>query len=224
MKRPGAVTAFFLLSLVCALQLLALLRTSDAWLPARIDVTLRAGESVVLGRQELGAPRAAQRQMLLRRDSGGAWHMRNLAPAQPLVLRSGEARERSSDMPLSRGQVIHAGAARLAVSAAGDGRVTLLDGAARLDYDGAALLRDGALQANCPDTPLSARLVALFNRWAPHAWTLARPLAIGGSLKCGNRIPAAAIEPGHAALVRLGDGRIALAARGAQPVLVSSGA
>ena len=224
MKRlsPASLFAASLLALLCALQLLAILRTAPAWLPADIAITLRPGESLVLGRQELSAPRAAPRQLLLQRDASGAWLLRNSEPAQPVVLRRAETRLRSSELALAAGHVLRLGAASFTVRTAADGRVTLDDGAHRWSYDGAAVLRDGQMQDACPDTPLSARLAAGWNRWAPQALTLARPLVIGGHLMCGNRIAAAAIEPGQAALLRLDDGRIALSARGAQPVLVGA--
>jgi cell division protein FtsW len=67
----GAATASVLLALLCAVQLLAVLRTPAAWLPREIAVTLQPGTSIVLGRAELGAPRAAARQLTLRRDTPG---------------------------------------------------------------------------------------------------------------------------------------------------------
>lgn len=223
MKRLslGALLATSLLALLCALQLVAMLRAAPAWLPAQIAITLRPGESMLLGSGELAAPRAAARQLLLQRDALGAWTLRNNEPAQPFVLRQGEARVRSSELPLRAGQQLRAGAATLTVTEAGAGRVTLHDGLHAWRYDGATLLRDGRMQDACPDTALSARLLALWNRWTPQSMTVARPLAIGAHLMCGNRIAAAAIEPGVATLLRLDDGRIALSARGAQPVLAS---
>lgn len=225
-QRPslGAGVAWTLLALLCAVQLLALLKTPAAWAPSAIAVTLAPGESVVLGRHELGAPRAAARQLVLRRDRDGDWLLRNAEPLQAVVLRRGDARERSSDLPLAAGQRIQAGALRLQVVAAEAGRVTLHDGEQTWDYDGAAVRRDGRPQPACPDTGLSARAAAAWNRWLPQGASLARPLSLGGLLYCGNRIAAAAIEPGDAVLLRQEDGRIALSARGAQPVLVSNGA
>ena len=88
----GAATATILLALLCAVQLLAVLRAPAAWLPREIAVQLQPGESIVLGRAELGAPRAAARQLTLRRDIAGAWWLRNLEPVQPIVLRRGDAR------------------------------------------------------------------------------------------------------------------------------------
>jgi len=226
MKRPpfGAILSWSLLALLCAVQLLALLKAPAAWAPHEIAVTLQAGQSVMLGRQELGAPRAAPRQLVLRRDLDGGWLLRNAEPQQPVVLRSGDERRRSSDLPLVAGQRIQAGALQLQVVAASDGRVALDDGEQTWDYDGATLLRDGRPQPACPDTALSARLVAAWNRWLPQAMRLDRPLGLGGLLHCGNRLAAAAIEPGDAMLLRQDDGRIGLSARGAQPVLVASGA
>jgi len=222
--RPplASLLAWSLLALLCGLQLLALLRAPAAWMPAGIAVTLAPGESIVLGGQELGAPRAAARQLVLRRDADGEWLLRNNEPRQPLVLRLGEARQRSSELPLVAGQRIQAGALQLQVLAADAGRVTLHDGARTWDYDGASVLQEGQPQAPCPETGLSARMVAAWNRWLPQSLSLARPLQLGGLLYCGNRIAVAALEPGSAGLARQSDGRIALAARGAQPVLVSS--
>jgi len=46
----GAATASVLLALLCAVQLLAILRAPAAWLPREIAVTLQPGTSIVLGR------------------------------------------------------------------------------------------------------------------------------------------------------------------------------
>ena len=225
-KRPrmalGAATACILLALLCAVQLLAVLRAPAAWLPHTIAVTLRAGESIVLGRQELGAPRAAPRQLTLWRDAAGAWWLRNLEPAQPIVLRRGDERARSSDVPLARGQQIQAGATRFAVLAHDADHVALSDGERTWTYDGATLLQDGALQPACPDAPIASRALALWNRVMPQAFGLARPVSIGGLLYCGNRLASNTLEAGTASLARLPDGRIALSVRGEQPVLVST--
>ncbi|MBQ5947549.1 hypothetical protein, partial [Massilia sp. ST3] len=47
-----------LLAVLCALQLLALLRAPAAWMPAAIEVSLSPGATLALGAQELAAPRA----------------------------------------------------------------------------------------------------------------------------------------------------------------------
>ena len=218
----GAATASVLLALLCAVQLLAVLRAPAAWLPREIAVTLQPGTSIVLGRAELGAPRAAARQLTLRRDIGGAWWLRNMEPVQPIVLRRGDVRVRSSDVPLERGQQIQTGAARFEVLAQDAGSVTLSNGERTWRYDGATLLQDGALQPACPDAPLASRVLALWNRITPYPLGLARPVSLGGLLYCGNRLASSTFEAGTAMLGRLPDGRIALSVRGDQPVLVSS--
>ena len=219
--KGGAGLAGILLALLCAVQLLALLKAPPAWAPAAIALTLSPGESVVLGRHELGAPRAAPRQLLLRRDETGNWLLRNAEPLQALVLRHGQARQRSGDVVLSAGQRIQAGALRLQVLAAEAGRVTLHDGARTWHYDGATVRRDGQPQPACPEAPLAARAVAAWNRWLPQGVRLDRPLVLGGLLYCGNRIAAPALAAGGALLLRQADGRIALSARGARPILVA---
>ncbi|MEG0043875.1 MAG: hypothetical protein RR763_19585, partial [Massilia sp.] len=218
----GAVTASILLALLCAVQLLAILRAPVVWLPREIAVTLQPGASIVLGRAELGAPRAAARQLTLRRDIAGAWWLRNLEPVQPIVLRRGDARVRTSDVPLERGQQIQAGAARFTVLAHDAGSVTLSNGERSWRYDGATLLQDGALQPACPDAPLASRALALWNRVTPHSLGLARPVSLGGLLYCGNRLASSTFEAGTGSLGRLPDGRIALSVRGDQPVLIST--
>ena len=211
--------SLLVLGLLGALHLLTLLRAPAAWLPAAIEVRLRPGEALGLGAQELAAPRAATRQLVLSRDAGGRWMVRNLDAGQPLVLRAGDARRRSSELALAAGQRIQVGGARLAIASAGDGVVEFGDGRHTWRYDGATVSRDGAPQPACPDTPAAARLAALWNRFALHALTLARPLTLGGNLYCGNRVAAPGAETGSAAIARRPDGALALSVRGSQPVL-----
>jgi cell division protein FtsW len=215
MKRQ--VLPLAILALVCAFQLLALLRAPAAWMPERIAISLRAGESLTLGAQDLAAPRASARQLLVRRDEQGRWLVRNLDSARPLVLRTGAQRRSTSELRLAAGQRIQAGTALLAV----DGPNSLREGSHRWNYDGATLRRDGKAQPACPDTPLAARLIGWWNLAAPHAWTIARPLQLGGNLYCGNRLAVAQLDPGNAAISRGADGELALSVRGPAPVLVT---
>ena len=216
--RPPALPLVLLASL-CALQLLALLRAPAAWLPAAIEIRLRPGEAMSLGAQELAAPRAAARQLAFERDAAGRGAVRNLDPGQPLLLRAGGTRRRSSELALAAGQQLQVGATRLGVASAAGGEASLEDGRHRWQYDGATLRRDGAVQPSCPGTPAAARLGALWNRIAPQALSLARPLALGGNLNCGNRMAIPGIEAGSAAIARLAGGGLALSAQGRQPVL-----
>ncbi|WP_020653208.1 FtsW/RodA/SpoVE family cell cycle protein [Massilia niastensis] len=222
-RLAGLALPLAILGCLGAVPLLALLRAPAAWMPEAITIRLQPGEALTLGRQELAAPRAGLRQLALRRDAGGRWLLRNLEPAQAVLLRRGEARTSTGDTVLRPGQRLQAGTARFIVVANGDRRLGLRDGPHAWDYDGATVLRDGAPQPACPGAALPVRLGALWNRWAPHAWTLARPLTLGGNLHCGNRIAAAAIEPGGAAIARGGDGQLALTVRGPDPVLVAAG-
>jgi cell division protein FtsW len=72
-------------------------------------------------------------------------------------------------------------------------------------YDGATLYRDGSAQPACPDATAAAHLAALWNRAAPQAVTVARPLVFGGNLHCGNRLGLEGIPPGAATPARNGD-------------------
>ncbi|MGG7605915.1 FtsW/RodA/SpoVE family cell cycle protein [Massilia sp. BKSP1R2A-1] len=216
-RLPWAALA---LGLVCALQLAALLNTPVRYLPAHIQLRLAPGESATLGRAELAAPRADARQFLLRRDAGGRWWMRNTHPAQPAVLLRGEAKQATGTLLLAAGQRLQLGAARFDVIEAGAGRVLLRGEGHQWEYDGAFLQRDGAAQPSCPDTSAGARLVGLWNRFAPGFLNARRPVTAGGYLYCGNRLAAPGLEAGAVSLLRAADGGIALQVRGSQPVPV----
>ncbi|MEW6759929.1 MAG: FtsW/RodA/SpoVE family cell cycle protein [Pseudomonadota bacterium] len=208
------------LGLVCALQLAALLNTPTRHLPAHIALRLAPGESATLGRAELAAPRADARQFLLRRDLEGRWWLRNTHPAQPAVLLRGEARQASGTLALAAGQRLQLGAARFEVLEADARRVLLRSEGHQWEYDGAHLERDGAAQPSCPDASAGARLVGLWNRFAPGFLSARRPVSAGGYLYCGNRLAAPGLETGAVSLLRAANGGIALQVRGSQPVPV----
>ncbi|MCD2516468.1 FtsW/RodA/SpoVE family cell cycle protein [Massilia sp. G4R7] len=208
------------LGLVCLLQLAALLATPQRYLPTQIDLRLAPGESAVLGRAELAAPRAGPRQFLLRRDAQGSWWLRNTHPAQPAVLLRGENRQATGTLALAPGQQLQLGATPFEVLGADDERVLLRGAGHRWEYDGALLTRDGAVQPPCPDAGAGSRIVGFWNRIAPHALSARRPLNAGGYLYCGNRLAAPGLEAGTVSMARGADGGIVLQVRGAQPVPV----
>ena len=202
------------LALLCALQLLALLRAPAAYYPAAIDVTLAPGASITLGRQELAAPNAAPRHLLLRRDLAGAYFVRNTSAGRSLLLQSGRTEQRTGATTLAPGQTFQLGSTQFLVDSAD----TFSAAGQRWRYDGATLLRNGAAQDACPDSRFASRLLARWNRIAPHALTLPRPVIFGGNLHCGNRLGLAGIDSGAAVLAR-GDSDMTLSST-ATPLLV----
>ena len=192
-----------LLALLCGLQLLALLRAPAAYSPAVITVTLKPGEEFVLGSRELAAPQADSEHLRLRRARDGAWWIRNASAGKQLLLRrAGHDRNTGSSL-LRSGDRLQIGGARLTVDAS-DTRALSFSGASyRWRYDGATLYRDGEAQRACPGAAIGARAAALWNRAAPAALTLARPLAFGGNLHCGNRLGVAWLAGGSAQLSRV---------------------
>jgi cell division protein FtsW len=197
------------LLVLCALLLLSVLRAPAAWSPASIAVTLAAGESIVLGEQELAAPQADRRHLVLGRAADGSWWAANASAARQVLLASGAVEQRIGSTLLHDGQQLRIGAARFDVSQAGDTDLTLSGAAHSWRYDGATLWRDGRAQPACPDTRLPARLAAAWNRLAPQALTIARPLRFGGNLQCDNRLGLADINPGSATIAR-SNGRLLL--------------
>ena len=225
--RRRRVSAFALtacaLALLCALQLLALLRAPAAFYPATIEVRLRPGETVVLGRQELAAPGAEPRHLQIERDAAGAWLVRNASGGRALLLLSGRAEQRTGATGLQPGQAFQVGATLFTVDAS-DTRTLAFSGAgAHWRYDGAGVWRNGAVQDACPDDGAARRLLAGWNRYAPRAMTLAQPLVFGANLLCGNRLGLAGVD-GGAALARRAEQGIVLSGTGGTPLLVDDAA
>ncbi|MET0319327.1 MAG: hypothetical protein ABW069_01250, partial [Duganella sp.] len=210
-QHVGAATALALLAALCALQVLALLRAPAMWLPSAIHLRPAPGETVVLGQRELAAPHADRQHLSLRHDARDGWMLRNLSAARQVVALRGDQERRLGSAPLKRGGSFQVGGALFAVSAADADTVTFIRAGSTWRYDGATLYRNGQALAGCPDARGAATAIALWNRLAPHALTIARPLALGGNLVCGNRLGVAQVTPGAALLFR-DHGRLQLAA------------
>ncbi len=221
----GAALAAALLALLCALQVLALWRSPAAWSPAVISVTLKPGESITLGQAELAAPQAGASHLGLRRDRAGRWFARNASGTRQLVLQRGGADRRTGSIALRPGHQFRLGATLFDVTAADGHSVSFSAGAGHWSYDGATLLREGRTQPACPDARAAARLAAYWNRLMPHALTLARPLAFGGNLYCGNRLGLEYVDYGSAAVARV-KGQLLLAGADGEraPLMVSTAA
>lgn len=211
------------LGLLCALQLLSLWRSAALWSPAAITITLKAGESVTLGQQEMAAPQADRNHLGLRRDRAGRWFVRNASGAKQLVLQREGGDRRTGTIALRLGQQFRIGAARFEVDATDQNALSFSSGTQHWRYNGATLLRDGSAQPPCPDARLAARIAAGWNRLAPQALTLARPLTFGGNLYCDNRLGIAHVEQGGATMAR-NKRVLLLAASDHAPLLVSSDA
>ena len=223
LRYGGFAIAAGVLGLLCALQLLALWRSPAVVSPALVALTLKPGEAITLGRQELAAPQADKAHVGIRRDLAGRWFAQNVSNRQLLLQRDGSDR-RTGTLAPREGQQFRIGATLFTVEAADDKSVAFSGAGRHWRYDGATLLRDGQAQAACPDTRPAARIAAAWNRWAPRAITIARPLAFGGNLYCDNRLGLEHIDLGAATLAR-GNGLLLLASGGGPaPLLVSSGA
>jgi len=206
------------LAFLCLLQLLALARAPAAFYPADITVQLRPGDAIVLGQQELAAPDAERRHVGVRRDAAGAYFVRNAGSSRALLLLRGRVEQRTGATTLRAGQALQLGATHFTVDSATDDTVAFSAAGQRWSYDGATLRRNGAVQAACPDARFGTRLLAIWNRVAQHAATIARPLVFGANLHCGNRLGLAGIDGGAAVARRTADG-ITLAAS-STPLLV----
>lgn len=210
-RNIGLAITLSLVAALCGLQALALLRAPAAWLPAAVTVQLSAGENIKLGQRELGAPQADRNHLSLRRDAQGGWMLRNLSATKQVVLSRGSAEQRLGSLPLQDQQRFQIDGALFDVRSADARSATFTRDGHEWRYNGAVLYRDGQAQANCPDSHLSNKALALWNRAMPLALTIARPLSFGGNLYCDNRLGLAQVTPGAAQLARI-DGRLQLSA------------
>jgi cell division protein FtsW len=210
------------LAALCALQLACLLLAPAAWSPLSIDVRLRPGESIVLGRHELAAPQAAIRHLALRRDADGHWWAGSENATRPLVIKRDGGEQRTGTVALARGQKFQLRATIFEVEAADARAVVLRADGHRWRYDGASLVRDGAALPSCPDESLRARAVAAWNRTVPALLTIHRPMRLGGNLHCGSRLGVPGVAP-SSAFVQRADAGFVLSVAGPEPVMLPSG-
>jgi cell division protein FtsW len=219
MKRLPAV----LLTILVLLQLAALLLAPAAWQPANIRIALQAGESLTLGERELAAPQAESRQLTLRRNSKGDWFASNAGNQRQPMIRYAEHDIRMGHTALQPGMQFQIGPQRFTVSASTPDAVSIRDDHNTWHYDGALLRRDGEVLPACPGSSLHQRLAQWWNRFAHASLSLARPVLLGGSVHCGNRMGIATTEPGSASLRRAVDGQLVLTAAAGQVVRVTDG-
>jgi cell division protein FtsW len=202
LKRVGLIIVSLSLVLLCALQAFALWRTPSAWSPAAIDVRLADGQALQLGRAELAAPQAALSHIMLRRDAGGAWWLRNVSANKQVLLQQGGDELRVRSHVLETAQQFRIGGQGFTVNAVGKGRLDFSDAQAQAwRYDGAVLYRAGVALAACPDASLHSRAVHYWNRLLPAALQIARPLLFGGNLYCENQLGLANTALGAASVM-----------------------
>jgi cell division protein FtsW len=200
-----------LLAALCGLQALALLRAPAAWLPSAITINLAAGDAIILGQRELGAPQTDRNHLSLRRDAQGQWMLRNLSASKQVVLMRDLAEQRMGSADLQPHQRFQIDGAVFDVQSADARIATFTRDGHEWRYDGATLYRDGSPQANCPESHLAAKALAVWNRAMPLALAIARPLSFGGNLYCDNRLGLAQVTPGAAQLARV-NGRLQISA------------
>ncbi|SDF63470.1 MULTISPECIES: FtsW/RodA/SpoVE family cell cycle protein [unclassified Duganella] len=199
---PLALTLASLAAL-CGLQGLALLRAPAAWLPSAITIDLAAGNSIILGQRELAAPQTDRHHLSLRRDANGSWLLRNLSASGQVVLIRESGDQRLGSAALQGLQRFQIDGAVFDVHAASDREVSFTRDGQEWRYDGAVLYRNGRQQPGCPESRLSTRVLAVWNRIMPLPLTIARPLSFGGNLYCDNRLGLAQVAPGAAQIARV---------------------
>ncbi|MQA23628.1 FtsW/RodA/SpoVE family cell cycle protein [Rugamonas rivuli] len=201
-RNTGLAVTLSLLTVLCGLQALALLRAPAAWMPAAITVKLAPGEAIALGQHELAAPQSDRNHLSLRRDAQDGWMLRNLSATRQVILLRDGGEQRMGSVPLQAGQRFQIDSALFEVRAADAGSVTFARDGHEWRYDGAVLYRDGHQQASCPESHVASKLLSLWNRAMPGLVTIPRPLSFGGNLYCDNRLGLAQVTSGAAQLAR----------------------
>ncbi|TFW22444.1 FtsW/RodA/SpoVE family cell cycle protein [Massilia arenosa] len=208
------------LAVLCALQVLALWRAPAAWYPAAIRLSLPAGASVVLGRDQLAAPRAAPSHVRIEHAASGEWLAAAVSQAAPIAIQRGDEVQRSGTVPITESMRFALGAARFHVTALDSGSVTMTDGQSQWRFDGGTVYRDGHAQVACPDAHVGARIATIWNRFTPRLINLRKPLAFGGNLHCATRIGIPNVDAAAATLIRTSEAFILTATPGAASPLV----
>ncbi|MDQ1832974.1 FtsW/RodA/SpoVE family cell cycle protein [Massilia scottii] len=221
-RSPGVILTASLLAVLCLLQLVCLWRAPPAWSPERISVSLQPGESLTIGDVELAAPQADSAHLALRRANDGSWWASNVSASKQVLLQRDGFDRRMGSSALRAGQSFRIGAARFHVADAGARQVAFSGPGAAWRYNGATLYRNDSAQPACPDAGVAARAIALWNRAMPQALTVARPLAFGGNLYCGNRLGIAYVEGASATIARTRDGLLLSGAAERAPLMISS--
>ncbi|UGQ48318.1 FtsW/RodA/SpoVE family cell cycle protein [Massilia endophytica] len=191
-----------LLAGVLALQAFALLRAPATWLPQQIALRLAPGESLPAGRAELAAVQTEGAQLLFRRDAAGTWMLRHDGNGRAPLLHYADHDEKLGSAALAGVSSIQVAGQAFGTSSSAR-TVSLRENGRNWTYDGALLYLNGKALDNCPDAPLHTRAAALWNRVAPAALALARPLVFGGNLYCGNRLGMANVAAGTASIARV---------------------
>jgi len=205
-----------------ALQAFALMRAPAAWTPERITVRLAAGESLALSRAGLAAVQTDGAQLVLRRDAAGAWLVSQSGAGRAPLLQSAAGEERLGSIAAAALGSFRIGAHQFG-STGSAGALRFQSAPDKTwSYDGATLRLNGQALDDCPDTALHQRAAALWNRMAPAALTIARPLVFGGNLYCGNRLGLSGVAAGTAMIARTrGELRLSVAAAGLTDVSAS---
>lgn len=230
MKGLAQSAASLLAVLLCALlalQAFALMRAPAAWMPERITVRLAAGESLALSRAELAAVQTDGAQLVLRRDTRSAWFVSQSGAGRAPLLQSAAGEERLGSIAAAGLGSFRIGAHNFDSTGSASALRFQSAPGKTWSYDGATLRLNGEALDDCPDTALHQRAAALWNRMAPAALTIARPLVFGGNLYCGNRLGLSGVAAGTALIARVkGELRLSAAAAGFTDVsaLPASGA
>lgn len=178
---------------IWVLPLAAMLWTAyraPPWLePRQLVVELAAGQSLVLGREALWSPQADREHILLRRDGGGAWRLRNLSPTKQVLWQPPSEREARSVRlwPLVAGASFSVGTQQFEVSEVKPGRLVLQGDGLQWDYDGFGLRREGRALPECR-ADWRAKLRAGLGEWGAALNPALRPLRLGGGVYCANRL------------------------------------
>jgi cell division protein FtsW len=205
------------LAVIACFHAALLARAPATWVPSEIRVDLVPGQQITLGASELGVPRAAARQLTLARNHNGDWLAANAdgASGNSVLLADGRALA-LGQARLRPGLGWQVGSERYLVTRDLGGALEFDHALGQWRYDGATLTLNGSALAACPNDGLHGRLLAAWNRLAPAALTIARPLLFGGNLRCGMRIGSASVPP-HTASIRRNGGTFTLDSRSDLP-------
>lgn len=163
---------------------------APVWLePRSLTVALEPGQSVVLGREALGAPQADSEHLRVRREADGSWRLINLSPRKQVLWQPGGGRDdrQTREWPLTSGAMLAIGVHSGEVLITEPGRLVMQSGGQRWEYDGFSLRLDGRPLPECHENWRTGFRERLGDLPGLHRW-LQRPLRLGGGVYCADRL------------------------------------
>lgn len=185
--------------LPCALllwQWQEVFRQAPRYVPQFIHLQLGVNQSAILGQTELAAAQADSQHLRVRRDAQGRWWGSNVSEHKAMLW---QGKQQDNELLHGEMHLVLAGQKLRVRHSTEQGWLLLEDGDGRTwHYNGRHLKSiekggDASALAACPDVSRLSKISRWLHSISPFEWS--RPLQIGGSVACDQRLPWSGLAP-----------------------------